>query len=856
MTNTDRRYGVSDALAWKAPVRAATTGNIVLSGAQTIDGVACVEGDRVLAWQQAAGRENGIYVVSTGNWRRSADADGPRDLATGTMLLVTAGASYQWAIFQLVTAGDIAIDDTALTFQVLSVAVTANFRATSATSLAVSVAQKTFVVQANRAFTAGDYVIVKSEANANNFMVGQVVSYTGTTLVVDVEAIGGTGTHADWSIAISGSPGARGPQGLQGPAVPVSGIADVPGLQAALDAKLDDSQAGAVGLSVLAATTQAGGRSAINAASNSDIALLSRRCVRMFNRTATMGMAYHPAFIMGDGTVTVTGQLMPSLAQGANVQGNLLPTVVMLPEGLLGTPVDVIVTTGAIYVLTDQGDVCAAGNNPSGQLGDNTIVDRPVATLLNASDITPRSAGGASRAVTKIETTCTFAHSTTLPTAQTTFFVCADGSLWATGYGGAGTGILAGGNLGANASIPTRCLKIANSTAQAAAQGTNSASAQTPSVANKTFTVAAGKTWVAGDRIFIYSHASTAVWMFGSVTSYSGTTLIVNVAAIGTATASSDWIISELVNDAANVYASGGVSSSVGYITTSGKARFAGRLQSGMHGLCATGPGSGTANANFPAFRLPKTTSDDASSQLPDNYVCTKIVTGAGQFSDLGSVCILCSDKNGYMAGSGASGANGDGTTANAPNFKKIGSGTGMAATIAGHVDDVWCVSGTSPGYIAQLDSATNQVVCWGYGAALTLPGTPGTNNPTPVVAAAPFNGSKRISKMTLGGHVQTSEREVVAALTTDNLVYSWGTYAFQGGLAPAQTATPTKVTDPYKGAVAISDVKVGGYSTVVGTHILYANGEVWSFNNNTYTNGELGIGSANGPYMPVRMRF
>jgi hypothetical protein len=63
-------------------------------------------------------------------------------------------------------------------------------------------------------------------------------------------------------------------------------------------------------------------------------------------------------------------------------------------------------------------------------------------------------------------------------------------------------------------------------------------------------------------------------------------------------------------------------------------------------------------------------------------------------------------------------------------------------------------------------------------------------------------------------------------------------------------------VIDPYKGAVTISDVKVGGYATVIGLHVLYANGEVWSLNSNTYTNGELGIGSANGPYQLVRMRF
>jgi alpha-tubulin suppressor-like RCC1 family protein len=848
MTNTDRRYGVSDALAWKAPVRAATTGNIALSGEQTIDGLACVEGDRVLVWQQTAGRENGIYVVSTGNWRRAADADGMRDLATGTMLVVTGGSSYQWAIFQLMTTGDIAIDDTALTFQTLSVQVAGSFRATSVTSLPISVGAKTFAIEANRAFTAGDYVIAKSDANANNFMVGQVTSYGGTTLVVDVEAIGGSGTHAGWSIAISGSPGAT---GATGPAV--SGIGDVPGLAAALDAKLDDSQTGAVGLNVLTATTQAAGRAAINAADSNDPKLLHRQVARLFNRTCPMGPSYHPAFVMGDGSVTVTGQNVDSLAQGANVQINLLPQVVVLPEGLLGTPIDVIVGHNRLYILTDQGDVCAAGYNAEGQLGDNSTTTRTVAVLLNASDIGPRSAGGASRAITKIETTDTQAYSTSAA-SQSAFFVCADRSLWATGYHGGSSGALAGGTVGTSALKPTRCLKTANSTAQATAQGTNSASSITPSVTSKTFTVAAGKSWVAGDPIYIYSHASAAVWMFGSVISYSGTTLVVNVTAIGTATASSDWIISELVNDAANVYASGGVEPSVGYITTSGKVRFAGRLYHGIHGLCSTGPGSGTAVANFPAFRLPKTTSDDASSQLPDSYVCTKIAMGSSQVSAIGSAVLLCTDKNAYAAGYASHGANGDGTVAHAPNYKKVGSGTVMAATISGHVDDVWHVGLDNPAYIAQLD--TNQCVGWGYGTPFVIPGQSAAIISTPVTLAAPFDGTKRIRKISATGHFSTSERVTVAALTTDNLVYSWGKYAFQGGLTPAATSTPTKVSDPYKGAVTISDIKVGGYATVIGLHVLYDNGEVWSLNNNTYTNGELGIGNTNGPYMPVRMRF
>lgn len=57
----------------KAPCRAVTTANITLSGTQTIDGVALVEGDRVLVKNQTTGYNNGIYDVSSGAWTRSSD---------------------------------------------------------------------------------------------------------------------------------------------------------------------------------------------------------------------------------------------------------------------------------------------------------------------------------------------------------------------------------------------------------------------------------------------------------------------------------------------------------------------------------------------------------------------------------------------------------------------------------------------------------------------------------------------------------------------------------------------------------------------------------------------------------------
>lgn len=66
---------VAQGIDAKASCRAATTGNISLSGAQTIDGVAVVAGDRVLVKDQSSAAENGIYVAAAGAWSRSADAN-------------------------------------------------------------------------------------------------------------------------------------------------------------------------------------------------------------------------------------------------------------------------------------------------------------------------------------------------------------------------------------------------------------------------------------------------------------------------------------------------------------------------------------------------------------------------------------------------------------------------------------------------------------------------------------------------------------------------------------------------------------------------------------------------------------
>jgi hypothetical protein len=64
---------VAQGLDTKASVIAATTANITLSGAQTIDGIAVVATDRVLVKNQTAPADNGIYIASATAWSRAPD---------------------------------------------------------------------------------------------------------------------------------------------------------------------------------------------------------------------------------------------------------------------------------------------------------------------------------------------------------------------------------------------------------------------------------------------------------------------------------------------------------------------------------------------------------------------------------------------------------------------------------------------------------------------------------------------------------------------------------------------------------------------------------------------------------------
>jgi hypothetical protein len=66
---------VAQGLDAKASCVAATTADITLSGAQTIDGVSIVAGNRVLVKNQTLSENNGIYLCASGSWTRTTDAN-------------------------------------------------------------------------------------------------------------------------------------------------------------------------------------------------------------------------------------------------------------------------------------------------------------------------------------------------------------------------------------------------------------------------------------------------------------------------------------------------------------------------------------------------------------------------------------------------------------------------------------------------------------------------------------------------------------------------------------------------------------------------------------------------------------
>jgi hypothetical protein len=110
---------VARGLDWKDSVRAASTGNITLTGpGTTIDGVTMAANDRFLAKNQTTGSANGIYVWNGAAVAatRAVDADSNAEVTSGMAVTSTEGTVNNDRVWVLTTNDPITLGTTALVF--------------------------------------------------------------------------------------------------------------------------------------------------------------------------------------------------------------------------------------------------------------------------------------------------------------------------------------------------------------------------------------------------------------------------------------------------------------------------------------------------------------------------------------------------------------------------------------------------------------------------------------------------------------------------------------------------------------------------------------------------------------------
>jgi hypothetical protein len=99
--------------------KVATTGNVVLSGLQTIDGIALAAGDFVLVSSQTSPAQNGVYVAASGAWVRAAGADAWTNLINA-IYVVEQGTTLADTIWMCTSDTGGTLGTTAVTFQAVN----------------------------------------------------------------------------------------------------------------------------------------------------------------------------------------------------------------------------------------------------------------------------------------------------------------------------------------------------------------------------------------------------------------------------------------------------------------------------------------------------------------------------------------------------------------------------------------------------------------------------------------------------------------------------------------------------------------------------------------------------------------
>lgn len=190
---------VAQGLDVKASVVAATTANITLSGAQTIDGVSVVVGDRVLVKNQTNAADNGIYVAASGAWARSADANTWAELVSA-YTFVEDGSTYADTGWVCTVNQGGTLGTTPITWSQFSGA------GTYVAGTGLTLAGNTFSIT-NTAVTAGSYGSASNTLTATVNAQGQLTALAATPIAIANTQVSGLGTMSTQdanNVAITG----------------------------------------------------------------------------------------------------------------------------------------------------------------------------------------------------------------------------------------------------------------------------------------------------------------------------------------------------------------------------------------------------------------------------------------------------------------------------------------------------------------------------------------------------------------------------------------------------------------------------------------------------------------------------
>lgn len=162
-----------------------------------------------------------INVQQLSGFATSAAASAASATASAISATASAGSALVYANTATIQATTATNAATTATTQAMNAAASATSAAasaaalsgTSTTAITIATGAQTFATQSGKQWTSGIFLIISSNANAANYMHGTVTSYSGTSLVMNITDTGGSGSHSDWNIALSGTQGPIGPSG-------------------------------------------------------------------------------------------------------------------------------------------------------------------------------------------------------------------------------------------------------------------------------------------------------------------------------------------------------------------------------------------------------------------------------------------------------------------------------------------------------------------------------------------------------------------------------------------------------------------------------------------------------------------